>query len=84
MTDNELKFPRWQASLQDVILEFDRDKLPGKIQQVEALIAARLEQLKLSADGLSEREAIHDAMSILRVIKRDKLQPSTSGATSAS
>ena len=74
-TDHEvLKFPEWQLPLQDLILEFDRAKLRGKMQRVEALIYDRLQQLN---DGnhshAAEREAINDAVSILRVIKRDKL-----------
>jgi len=30
MTDGELKFPHWQAPLQDLILEFDPVKLQEK------------------------------------------------------
>jgi hypothetical protein len=73
VVDEELKFPEWQAPLQEVILEFDREKLPEKIQKVETLIFERLQQLRQESDGRNEREAINNALSILRVIKRDKL-----------
>jgi hypothetical protein len=39
MSDSELKYPEWQAPLQELILEFDREKLPGKIQNVQILIS---------------------------------------------
>jgi hypothetical protein len=73
MSDGELKFPEWQAPLQELILEFDREKLPEKIQKVETLIFDRLQQLRQGNDGHSEKQAINDALSILRIIKRDKL-----------
>ena len=73
MNDEELKFPEWQAPLQDLILEFDRDKLAEKIQKVENLIFQRQQQLHQMSDGHAEREAIQDALNIIRVIKRDKL-----------
>jgi hypothetical protein len=73
MSDSELKYPEWQAPLQEVILEFDREKLWGKVQKVETLIFERLQQLSQGNDGRTEREAINDALPILQVIKRDKL-----------
>ena len=73
MSDEKLKFPEWQTPLQEVILEFDREKLPEKIQKVETLIFERLRQLNTQNDGRVELEALNDALSILRIIKRDKL-----------
>ena len=72
-SDQEFKYPEWQRPLQDVILEFDREKLPSKIEKMETLILARLQQLVQGNDGHDEREAINHALSILRAIKRDKL-----------
>ena len=73
MGDAELKYPEWQAPLQDLILEFDREKLREKIQHVETLIFERFQQLSEGSDGHAELQAINDAMSVLRIIKRDKL-----------
>jgi hypothetical protein len=72
-SDPEFKYPEWQRPLQDVILEFDREKLPPKIEKMEALILERLQQLSQGKDGHDEREAVNHALSILRMIKRDKL-----------
>ncbi len=38
MREEELQFPEWQGPLQDVILEFDRERMLKKMQDVEALI----------------------------------------------
>ena len=73
MSDEELKFPEWQGPLQDLILEFDRQKLAEKIQEVETLIFKRQQRLSQAVGSQAEREALHDALNILRVIKRDKL-----------
>ena len=43
MSEEQLKFPRWQAPLQELIIEFDREKLAEKVQKVEALISERLQ-----------------------------------------
>jgi hypothetical protein len=73
MSDEELKYATWQTPLQGVILEFDPEKLPEKIQKMETLIFERLRQLDQGTDGQSERQAINDALSTLRIIKRDRL-----------
>ena len=73
MHDEELKYPEWQKPLQELILEFDRDKLPEKVQQVETLIFERQQQLSRGNDGHMELQAINDALGVLRIIKRDRL-----------
>ena len=73
MSGSELKYPEWQAALQELILEFDREKLPGKRQNVEILISKRLQQLRDEMDGLAEVQALNDGLAVLRIIKRDKL-----------
>jgi hypothetical protein len=74
LEDSELKYPDWQVPLQEVILELDLHKLPGKIQQVETLIFERLQQLRISKNGAGEREAINDSLDVLRTVKRERLQ----------
>jgi hypothetical protein len=73
MSDLELEFPGWQVPLQELILEFDRKQLPKRMQEVETLILERLQQLRQQSDGHRECEALNDALSTLRVIKRDRL-----------
>ena len=73
MTDGELKFPHWQAPLQDLILEFDSVKWQGKIREVEAVLFARLQQLDHGGNNRDEKIALQDTLSIVRIMKRDRL-----------
>ena len=73
MSAEELKYPKWQAPLQEAILKSDREKLREKLEKVEIAILERLQELSHGADGHSEREAINDALATLRVIQRDRL-----------
>ena len=77
MNQSELKFPEWQAPLQDLLLEFNRAKLEQQIQRVEALITQRIQQLPSSGGGHEERDAINHALSLLRMIKEDRLDIQT-------
>ena len=45
MSNAELKFPQWQGPLQELILEFDPQKMPEKIQSAETLVLERLQQI---------------------------------------
>jgi hypothetical protein len=73
MRDEKLNYPKWQAPLQEAVLEFDREKLREKTERVETSILERLRELQHGADGHSEKEAMKHALSTLRIIKRDKL-----------
>jgi hypothetical protein len=76
VNDTNLRFPEWQARLQDLILEFDREKLRNKMQEVETIISQRFQLLHVEKDTQGEHEALNDALTILRVIKRDRLDSS--------
>lgn len=67
--NEELKYPEWQRPFQQLILEFDRTKLPEKLQKVETLIFERLQQLRRGNDGHIETQALNDALVLLRIIK---------------
>jgi hypothetical protein len=73
MSDRESRFLEWQAPLQELILELDREKLTQKVLAVEALVFERLQRPFEGSEGRSEREALRDALSVLRAIKRDRL-----------
>ena len=73
MSERELKYPSWQRPLQEAILEFDRETLAEKIQEVETLMFERLEELSSDPDHRDERQALADATSILRELKKTKL-----------
>jgi hypothetical protein len=68
-----LSYPDWRGPLQEVICELDGEKLPEKALKAEALILEGLRQLQQSNNGHNERDDITFALSILRMIKRDRL-----------
>jgi hypothetical protein len=73
LSDGELKYPKWQAQFQDAILERDPEALIEKIQKFEAAVFVRLQELSSDSDHHGEREAIADAVSTVRVVKKEKL-----------
>ena len=73
MSDRELKYPKWESELQEAVIELDREKLFEKIQKLETAIFVRLQELASDSDHHSERQAIDDAVSTIRVLKKEKL-----------
>jgi len=69
----ELPYPKWQGPLKEVVLEFDREKLLEKALEAENLILERLRQLEESSNSHRERRAVGDGLSLLRMIKRERL-----------
>lgn len=65
-----LKFPEWQQALQDVILERDGKTLDRKIEDAQRLISLRFLHLQHQRDCLEERQALTDALYLLRLLKR--------------
>ena len=66
---SNLRFPDWQLAYQAALLEVDPQKLPERVKAAEAAIFKRQEALVNSSDGQAEREAIEDAMRVLRFIQ---------------
>jgi hypothetical protein len=75
MSDGELKFSRWQSPVQELMLEFDREKLPEKLQGVETLIFERFQQLGQESSARAGRQALSEALNILRIIKHVRKLP---------
>ena len=73
---SHLPYPEWQQPYHAALLEVDPKKLAERIADTETAMFKRLEQLSQSQesqDGYAEREAIQDAITVLRVIKRETL-----------
>lgn len=68
-----MKYPKWQAEFQDAVIELDREALFEKIRKLETAIFVRLQELAPSNDHHEERQAINDALSTVRVLKKEKL-----------
>ena len=70
MDERQLRFPVWQGPLRGLILEFDRDKIAVKAEEVERLIFERRQQLSKEDDSALEELALNDAMNILESFRR--------------
>jgi hypothetical protein len=70
MNNSELKYPQWQLPYREAILEFDRNRLSDKIQKAETAVRERQQVLEQRANGQEERQALSDAISTLKILKR--------------
>ena len=70
-----LRYPDWQKPYQDALIEVDEKKLLERLSVAEAAISKRLQALAAGADHHAERQAIHDALAFIRVLKRDTVSP---------
>jgi hypothetical protein len=66
---------KWEGLYQQAFLETDARNLPARINDAETAIAARTTELRTSADGELEWQAIEDAISGLSILKREVKTP---------
>ena len=71
---DELKYPQWQEPFRNAITAFGTRQLSEKLKKVEAMVLDRLQVLSSDIKSLDERQALLDAISIIRVLKRDQLR----------
>ena len=72
MSDEQVKYPHWQGLYEAAVSESCLPELPEKIHAAEQAIFERLQNLAHDS-GQMERQAIADALSVLRTLQRDKL-----------
>ena len=76
--DGVLKYPDWQKSLQEALVEFDKVKLKSRVSAAETAVVARLQAISRSSDHSSdhrdERQAIEYALALIRILKQDALE----------
>jgi hypothetical protein len=70
---DHLDYPDWQRSVQAALVEFKKDKLLALVGEAEVAIFNRLQAISQSSDHEAERQALEDALSNLRVLKRESL-----------
>ena|SRR5215467_13120435 len=61
----ELKYPQWQMPFENALLD------PTKLLEIETVIRKRL-HLLTGSGRLDEQQALTDALSTIRVLKRDR------------
>jgi hypothetical protein len=74
---SNLRYPAWQREYDAALQEADPKKLLELVHAVESAIFNRLQELAQTSentDHKAEEQAIAEALTTLRVVKRDKLQ----------
>jgi hypothetical protein len=69
----ESKYPAWQKSYHQALLEVDPYRLTERIRAAETIIASRLRELRIGAKNPEEEQALLDACRALLVIQRTEL-----------
>ena len=72
-TDEDIRYAEWREPYQQALLELDPKKLRDRIAAAETAISNRLRAIAGSSNHHAERQAIDDALSSLRVLKRNSL-----------
>lgn len=70
---DQLKYPRWQEPFRNAVTAFGTQQLGEKLRKVETMILDRMQVLSSDVKSLDERQSLLDAISIIRVLKRDKM-----------
>jgi hypothetical protein len=66
----EILYPHWQNEYQAALVEVDHEMLAERIEEAEAAIFRRLQELSQNSDHHTERQVIEDALQSLRYLKR--------------
>lgn len=66
-----LPYPEWQKPVQEALIELDENKFERRIAAAETAIFNRLRAIAGSSNHGAERQAIEDALALLRALKRD-------------
>jgi hypothetical protein len=73
MSDEQVKYPHWQGLYEAAVSESRLPELPEKIHAAEQAIFERLQNLAHDSGYEAERQAIANALSVLRTLQREKL-----------
>jgi hypothetical protein len=71
-----LRFPDWQWPVIEALMEKDnpdKKKLNALVMAAESAIYDRQQALSTSGDSQAEKQAIEDAVAILRILKTEAL-----------
>jgi hypothetical protein len=69
----KILYPEWQHEYLAALIELDPKTLFERVMAAETAIFNRLQCLSHTSDSLAERQAIEDALAVLRSLKRDNL-----------
>ena len=77
---SDFHLPEWQQLYESALLEFDKNKLSGRVQAAESAMNNRLASIAGDSDQHAEREAIESALFGLNYLKRELAEYSRSAA----
>jgi hypothetical protein len=80
---DELRYPEWQKTYHDALLEFNPQKLIQRVSTAETAILSRLQEIRIASDSRMEAQAIEDALNGLRVLKNETAKFKRSQSTGA-
>ena len=69
----DLEYPQWQEPVAAAILEFSPQQLREKLKCAEEAIDSRIQDLRLAANSEHELRSLFDGLSIIRGLRRDRL-----------
>ncbi|MGA7291471.1 MAG: hypothetical protein WBW53_15960 [Terriglobales bacterium] len=69
--DEGTRYPEWKKLYQQALIEVDQTRLGERIAAAETAISNRLRAIDGNSHDHTERQAIEDALSSLRILKRD-------------
>ena len=69
----DVKYPHWQREFETALTEGDPNTLRQRVDAAEAALFLRSQALAASHQETPERQAIAEAISILRTIQKEKL-----------
>ena len=67
----DLKYPQWQSVLAEALIEVDASRVKERIAVAETAIVNRLQTILQEPDNRAERLALADALSSLRILKKE-------------
>lgn len=75
----------WQELFHAAMLELDRTRLPGRIEEARAMIRIRIEELRRNAANARhpEEHTLDDALRSLRVLERTEFRRPIQNTTTA-
>ena len=70
---DDYKF-EWQRMLHEALVEQDPERLKERVEEAEAAVFLRLQDLAQAQDSPAEQNALQDASKALLALKRDTLK----------
>ena len=71
-----LTYPEWQKPVQEALIELDLERLQARIASAKTAVSRRLETIAQQEGHQAERQAIEDALAILRMLENQTRQAS--------